>query len=68
MSENPNAMSASPHGIELDIEALSTHVARELERFRLPAVEVVVVREGEVLFAGGFGRRDVERDLPVTSR
>jgi CubicO group peptidase (beta-lactamase class C family) len=61
-------MCASPHGTEFDVEALSTHVARELERFRLPAVEVVVVREGEVLFAGGFGRRDVERDLAVTSR
>jgi len=53
---------------ELDIEALSAHVARELERFRLPGVEVVVVRDGDVLFAGGFGKRDVERDLPVTSK
>ena len=61
-------MSATPHGTEFDVEALSAHVARELERFRLPGVEVVVVREGEVLFAGGFGRRDVERDLPVTPK
>jgi len=61
-------MSTTLNGTELDVEALSAHVAGELERFKLPGVEVVVVRDGRVLFAGGFGRRDVERDLPVTSK
>jgi CubicO group peptidase (beta-lactamase class C family) len=42
--------------------------ARELERWNAPGLEVAVVKEGEVVFTGGFGKRDVERDLPVTSR
>ena len=61
-------MRSTPADTELDVEALSAHVAQELERFELPGVEVVVVRDGQVLFAGGFGRRDLERDLPVTPR
>jgi CubicO group peptidase (beta-lactamase class C family) len=61
-------MSTGPKAGELDVDALAAHVAGELERFRVPGVEVVVVRDGEVLLAGGFGRRHVERDLPVTSR
>jgi len=61
-------MSATPLDIELGVHALSARVAEELERFNLPGVEVVVVRDGRVLFAGGIGRRDFERDLPVTSK
>jgi CubicO group peptidase (beta-lactamase class C family) len=61
-------MSESHGGPELDVKALAGHVERELQRFEVPGVEVVVVRDRTVLFAGGFGRRDVERDLPVTSR
>jgi CubicO group peptidase (beta-lactamase class C family) len=62
------AMSSSSQVTGLDVGALSAHVAAELERFRLPGAEVVVVHHGEVLFAGGFGRRHVERDLPVTAQ
>jgi CubicO group peptidase (beta-lactamase class C family) len=61
-------MSESLSGPGLDVAALAAHVGRELQRFEVPGVEVVVVRDGRVLFAGGFGKRDVERDLPVTSR
>ena len=65
MSERTGASLSGP---ELDVRALAAHVERELQRFEVPGVEVVVVRDGAVLFAGGFGRRDLERDLPVTSR
>lgn len=51
----------------LDAGTLSEIVERERERFGVPGVEVVVVRHGEVVFAGGFGVRNVARSLPVTS-
>ncbi len=42
----------------------------EVERARagveVPGVAVAVVKDGEVVFIGGFGKRDVEHDLPVT--
>ena len=50
----------------VDAEAIRTEAARAAEQLKVPGVQVVVVREGEVLFAGGAGRRDLGRDLPVT--
>jgi hypothetical protein len=40
----------------LDLQTLRAIVEREQERFKVPGVEVVVVRGGEVLFAGGMPR------------
>jgi CubicO group peptidase (beta-lactamase class C family) len=52
----------------LSEEGLRELIEPELERFGVPGVEVAVVRGDDVVFAGGFGLRDVERGLPVTSR
>src|SRR4051794_11653282 len=43
-------------------------VGPELERWGVPGVEVVAVRGDDVVFAGGFGKADVDRGLPVTDR
>lgn len=51
---------------KLDLEWLSRTAGRAAEAFGVPGVQVAVVQGGQVLFAGGFGRRDNERDLPVT--
>ncbi|HET6793497.1 MAG TPA: serine hydrolase [Acidimicrobiales bacterium] len=48
--------------------ALDDAVARlagELERWSVPGVEVAVVRDGDVLFAGGLGVRGVDDPEPV---
>jgi CubicO group peptidase (beta-lactamase class C family) len=42
-------------------------VETERERFGVPGVAVVVVADGEVVLADGFGQRDVESDEPVTA-
>jgi CubicO group peptidase (beta-lactamase class C family) len=42
-------------------------IETERERFRVPGVGVVVVADGEVVIADGFGVRDVESNLPVTA-
>jgi hypothetical protein len=39
-------MSESRGGSELDVKALAAHVERELQRFEVPGVEVVVVLDG----------------------
>ncbi|NIM49338.1 MAG: serine hydrolase, partial [Gemmatimonadales bacterium] len=36
--------------------------------WRTPGVAVAVVKDGSVIYAQGFGLRDVERRLPVTTR
>ena len=48
-------------------EDLRDLVEPELERWRVPGLEVAVVRGDEVLFAGGFGKADVAADRPVTA-
>src|SRR5688500_10132561 len=47
-------------------ERIREHVERERERFAVPGCAVVVVRDGEVLLADGFGRRNGTD--PVTAR
>lgn len=41
-------------------------IAAELRRWRVPAVEVVAVRDGEVLMAGAYGERDRDAHLPAS--
>jgi len=42
-------------------------VANALVEFKIPGVSVAVVKEGKVIYAKGFGYRDVEKKLPVTT-
>lgn len=39
---------------------------RYVDEARIPGYQLVVARSGRVAHASGYGRRDVERDLPVT--
>lgn len=50
----------------LDLGRLEEHCLAELERWGVPGVEVVAIRDREVVFAEGFGRRRLDPDLPVT--
>ena len=47
-------------------EELRRTIDSERERFRVPGCAVLVIRDGEVVLAEGFGHRDVAKDLPVT--
>lgn len=42
-------------------------IEQALEDWRVPGAAVAIVQEGEVVMAEGFGLRDVEQHLPVTS-
>jgi len=50
----------------LDQEKLRTAAEKAAERFKVPGVQVAIIRGTEVLFTGGFGNRDVEQSLPIT--
>jgi CubicO group peptidase (beta-lactamase class C family) len=52
----------------VDLEELRAHVVAELEHWRVPALELTVVRDGEALLAEAFGLREVEHALPATPR
>ncbi len=47
-----------------DLEALATD---GMKKFEVPGMAVAIVKGKEVIFARGFGQRDVEKNLPVTA-
>jgi len=46
-------------------EALDRTVERTLEAFRVPGIAVGVVKDGELVYAKGFGTRQVGTEAPV---
>jgi len=50
----------------LDREFLARLIEPELERWHVPGVEVALVKDDEVVFAGGFGYADRDAGTPVT--
>jgi CubicO group peptidase (beta-lactamase class C family) len=42
-------------------------LALSLEKYRVAGAAVALVKDGEVIYAKGFGHRDRERNLPVTA-
>lgn len=46
--------------------SIGQFVVDQLAAWEVPGCTVAAVRGGEVVLAGGWGRRDVEADLPVT--
>lgn len=48
-------------------EQIRELIDAELARFGVPGAAVAVVHEGEVLLVDGFGRRNLDNDLPVTA-
>jgi len=41
-------------------------VTKALAEFQIPGASVAVVQDGKIIYAKGFGYRDVEKKLPVT--
>lgn len=52
--------------MQLDLKDLEETVLKELDRWKVPGLELAIVKDGEVVVAGGYGRRDLARNLPVT--
>ena len=50
------------------VERISEHVERERERFSVPGCSVVVVADGEVVLAEGFGQRNVDGKEAATAQ
>ncbi|MCA1710582.1 MAG: serine hydrolase [Actinobacteria bacterium] len=49
-------------------DRIRQYVEEERERFAVPGCAVLVVADGEVVLADGFGMRNLDRGLPVTAQ
>lgn len=49
------------------LRGLDDLVATAMQEWKVPGVAVAVVQDGKVIYAKGYGYRDVEKKLPVTA-
>ncbi|KIC93241.1 serine hydrolase [Flavihumibacter solisilvae] len=61
------SMQAQPKA-DQRLKGLDTFVNKVLKDWHTPGVSIAVVEKNRVVFTGGFGYRNYEQNLPVTSR
>jgi len=50
------------------LDSIDVYVSHVLEEFNVPGLAIAVTRDGEVILSRGYGFRDLDENLPVTSR
>ncbi len=50
------------------LEGIDEFIAGAMSEWKVPGLAVAVVQDGKVIHAKGYGFRDVERQLPITSK
>lgn len=66
-----SAFSGSPapdKGLSKKLNKLKKYVNEMMEDAKVPGLALGIVKDGEVIFANGFGYRDLEQKLPVTTQ
>ena len=48
------------------LEGFDAIAEKALTDFKVPGLAIAVVKDGRIIYAKGFGRRDVNKELPVT--
>ena len=61
------AGSASMAEEKFEPNDLRDFIETEMKNWNVPAVAVLIVKNDKVIFSEGFGYRDVEKELKVTS-
>ena len=69
--KKPAAPAASPAAraasAAAKLEGLDDLAAQAMKEWRVPGVALAVVQDGKVIYAKGYGCRDLENKLPVTT-
>jgi CubicO group peptidase (beta-lactamase class C family) len=53
--------------MESDMESMERFVVEQLAAWEVPGCAIAAVRDGDVVLAAGWGRGDLESELPVTA-
>lgn len=64
-SAPPSAVSAATPAAKL--QGLDDLAADAMKQWKVPGVAIAVVQDGKVIYAKGYGYRDLEQKLPVTT-
>jgi CubicO group peptidase (beta-lactamase class C family) len=50
------------------LDGFDAVIDKAIKDFKVPGLAIAVVKDGEVIYAKGFGQRNLEKHLPVTPR
>ena len=50
------------------LEGLDGFITDQMEEWKVPGLAIAIVQDGKVIHTKGYGYRDVERELPVTTK
>jgi len=53
---------------KMALEGFEEFVAAAIKDWNVPGLAMAIISDGQVVFAQGFGRRNLEQDLPVTPK
>jgi CubicO group peptidase (beta-lactamase class C family) len=59
-------LSAQKETAEKGLEGFKDFIKQEMEKWEVPGCAIAIVKDGKVIFAEGFGYRDVKNKLAVT--
>ncbi|MGB7296177.1 MAG: serine hydrolase [Candidatus Aminicenantales bacterium] len=59
---------APPEELKAPLQKIRSYIETSMKAWETPGLAVGIVMDGRVILAQGFGQRDVEKNLPVTSK
>jgi CubicO group peptidase (beta-lactamase class C family) len=62
------AQSASPDELNPALQKIRSYIDTSMKTWGTPGLAVGIVKDGKVVFAEGFGKRDVDKNIPVTAK
>ena len=64
----PSITTGQGRTAQVDLKGFDEWVAATMAEWHIPGMAVGAIKDGQVVFAKGYGFRDVERRLPVTAQ
>ena len=61
-------LASAPAQSDWSLSGLDDYLAATMKQFKVPGVSVAIIRNGQIILSKGYGYRDIERQLPVTSK
>lgn len=51
----------------IDLKGFDKFVNKQMDEWKVPGLAICILKDGKLIFSEGFGFRDIEKALPVTS-
>src|SRR6266849_6111029 len=65
--QSRSSVSSTQQAVEAKLQGLDDLASRAMQEWKVPGLAIAVVQDGHVVYAKGYGFRDLENKLPVTT-